>query len=154
MVFYEQGRDTRRRLTATSRRQGRVAFAVPDGRRGRREIVAIVRQDGLTQSAGVVARYTAPPPRRPQRPGSLRLTRRRGVLSVRWGRARGAASYEVRVVVSDGRRLLFLPGRTTRTLTVQEVSTRVRASVSVRGVSAIGRRGPRALARVDAQRRR
>ena len=154
VVFYEQGRDTRRRLTATTRRQGRVAFAVPDGRRGRREIVAIVRQDGLTQSAGVVARYTAPPPRRPQRPGSLRITRRRGVLSVRWGRARGAASYEVRVVLSDGRRLLFLPGRTTRTLTVQDVSTRVRASVSVRGVSAIGRRGPRAQARAGAQRRR
>ncbi len=114
----------------------------------------MVRQDGLTQSAGVVARYTAPRPRRPRRPGSLRVTARRGVLSVRWGRAAGAASYEVRVVLSDGRRLLFLPKRTTRRLTVHDVAAGTRASVTVRGVSAIGRRGPRAHARVEVRRRR
>jgi len=154
VVFYEQGRDTRRRLTATTRREGRVAFTVPDGRAGRREIVAMVLQDGLTQSAGVVAAYTAPRPRRPRRPGSLRVAARRGVLSVRWGRANGAASYEVRVVLSDGRRLLFLPGRTTRLLTVPDVAAGTRASVTVRGVSATGRRGPRAHARFEARRRR
>ena len=154
VVFYEQGRDTRRRLTATTQRRGRLAFTVPDGRRGRREIVALVRQDGLTQSAGVVARYTAPPPLRPRRPRSLRITERRGVLSVRWGRTEGAAAYEVRVVLSDGRRLLFLPKRTTRRLTVQDVTAGTRASVTVRGLSATGRRGPRAHARVEVPRRR
>ena len=107
-----------------------------------------MRQDGLPQSAGAVAHYTAPGPRRPGRPGSLRVTERRGVLSVRWGRATGAASYEVRVVLSDGRRLLFLPKRTVRAVTVRRVAAGTRASVTVRGVSAIGRRGPRALARV------
>jgi hypothetical protein len=154
VVFYEQGRDTRRRLEATTQRRGRLAFSVPDGRAGRREIIAVVRQDGLAQSAGVVAHYTAPPPRRPRRPGALRLTERRGVLSVRWGRARGAAAYEVRIVLSDGRRLLFLPRRTTRQLTVQDVTAGTRASVTVRGLSAIGRRGPRAHARAEVRRRR
>ena len=154
VVFYEQGRDTRRRLEATTRRRGRIPFTVPDGRAGRREIIAVVRQDGLTQSAGVVTRYTAPRPRRPGRPGSLRITARRGVLSVRWGRATGAASYEVRVVLSDGRRLLFLPKRTTRSTTVQDVPAGTRASATVRGVSAIGRRGPRAHARFVVPRRR
>jgi hypothetical protein len=146
--FYEQGRDTRRRLVATTRRRGRLAFTVPDGRAGRREIIAMVRQDGLTQTAGVVARYTAPRPRRPGRPGSLRLAERRGVLSARWGRATGAAAYEVRVVLSDGRRLLFLPKRTTRHVAVRDVAAGTRASVTVRGVSATGRRGSRALARI------
>lgn len=154
VVFYEQGRDTRRRLAATTQRRGRLAFAVPDGRAGRREIVAMVRQDGLTQSAGVVARYTAPAARRPGRPGALRITGRRGVLRVRWGRATGAASYEVRVVLSDGRRLLFLPTRTARRLTVRDVAAGTRASVSVRGVSATGRRGSRAHARIEVRRRR
>ena len=154
VVFYEQGRDTRRRLEATTRRRGRIAFTVPDGRPGRREIIAMVRQDGLPQSAGVVARYTAPRPRRPRRPGSLRITPRQGVLSVRWARAGGAASYEVRVVLSDGRRLLFLPKRTTRHLTIPAVAAGTRASVTVRGVSATGRRGPRAHARVVVRRRR
>ena len=154
VVFYEQGRDTRRRLTATTHDRGRLTFTVPDGRAGRREIIAIVRQDGLTQSAGVVARYTAPRPRRPGRPGSLRITARRGVLSAHWGRAAGAASYEVGVVLSDGRRLLFLPKRTTRRVAVRDVTAGTRASVSVRGVSATGRRGSPAHARFEVRRRR
>jgi hypothetical protein len=147
VVFYEQGRDTRRRLEATTHREGRIAFAVPDGRAGRREIVAILVQDGLPQTAGVVGHYTAPPPRRPGRPRSLRTTARRGVLSVRWGRATGAATYEVRVVLSDGRRLLFLPAKTKRRLTVRGIAAGTRASVTVRGVSATGRRGSPAHAR-------
>jgi hypothetical protein len=154
VVFYEQGRDTRRRLAATTHRRGRLGFTVPDGRAGRREIVAMVRQDGLTQSAGVVAHYTAPPPRRPGRPGSVRITSRRGVLGARWGRASGAASYEVRVVLSDGRRLLFLPKQSTRRVTVRNVPAGARASVTVRGLSATGRRGPRAHARAEVRRRR
>lgn len=152
MVFYEQGRDTRRRLTATTHARGRLRFTVPDGRAGRREIIAIVRQDGLTQSAGVVARYTAPGPLRPRRPGSLRITERHGVLSVRWGQAVGAASFEVRVVLPDGRSLLFLPKQTTRRLTVRDVAAGTRASVSVRAVSATGRREPPAKARVERKR--
>ena len=154
VVFYEQGRDTRRRLAATTQRRGRIVFTVPDGRAGSREIIAVVRQDGLTQSAGVVARYTAPRPRRPGRPASLRISTRRGVLSVRWGRATGAASYEVRVVLSDRRRLLFLPGRRTRSITVQAIAAGMRAAATVRGVSATGRRGPRAHARFAVPRRR
>jgi hypothetical protein len=154
VVFYEQGRDTRRLLTTTTHRRGRISFTVPDGRAGRREIVGLVRQDGLTQSAGVVAHYTAPRPRRPRRPGAVRVTARHGALSVRWGRAAGAASYEVRVVLSDGRRLLFLPRRNTRRVTVRDVGAGARASVTVRGVSATGRRGPRGHARVAVPRRR
>jgi hypothetical protein len=75
------------------------------------------------------------------------------VLSVRWGRANGAASYEVRVVLADGRSLLFLPKRT-RHVTVHDVAAGTRASVSVHGVSATGRRGPRAHARLEVQRGR
>jgi hypothetical protein len=114
----------------------------------------MVRQDGLTQTAGVVARYTAPGPRRPRRPGPLRITERHGVLSVRWGPATGAASYEVRVVLSDGRSLLFLPKNGTRRLTVHHVAAGTRASVSVRGVSVTSRSGPRARARFEVKRRR
>ena len=154
VVFYEQGRDTRRLLTTTTHDRGRISFAVPDGRRGRREIVALVRQDRLPQSAGVVAHYDAPRPRRPGRPGAVRISARRGVLTVRWGRATGAASYEVHVTLSDGRSLLFLPRKTKRRVVVRDVPAGTRASVTVRGVSAIGRRGARAQARVEVQRRR
>ena len=147
VAFYEQGRDTRRRLRLTGSPRGTVRFTVPDGRPGRRDIVAVVRQDGITQSAGVVARYTAPPPRRPLRPRFAGVARRNGTFVVRWGGARRAASYEVRVYLSDGRRLLYLPGRTTRRITVPGARTRMRASVTVRGLSATNRRGPRARAR-------
>jgi hypothetical protein len=154
VVFYEQGRDTRRKLASTTQRRGRLAFTVPDGRAGRREIIAMILQDGLTQTACVVAHYTAPRLRQPRRPGSLRTTARRGVLSVRWARAGGAASYEVRVVLSDGRRLLFLPRRTARRVSVRDVAAGTRASVTVRGVSATGRRGSPAHARFEVRRRR
>lgn len=141
VVFYEQGRDTRRRLKATSRRRGAVRFTVPDGRAGRREIVALVRQRGLPQSAGAVASYTAPRARRLGRPRSVRVSARRGRLVVRWGGARRAAGYEVRVRLSDGRRMLFLRRARTRRLTVPGVRVGTRASVTVRGLSAAGRRG-------------
>jgi hypothetical protein len=148
VVFYEQGRDTRERLRHTKRPAGRIRFTVPDGRRGRRDIVAIVRQNGRTQSAGVIARYVAPPPRRPRRPANLRARVRRGKLVVRWHRARRAASYEVRVHVSDGRRVLFLPKNGKRAVRLSGFRRRHRARVTVRGVSARGRRGPRASVRV------
>ncbi|CAA9484791.1 MAG: hypothetical protein AVDCRST_MAG85-883 [uncultured Solirubrobacteraceae bacterium] len=46
VTFYEQGPDTRRRLVVTRARRGRIRFTVPDGRPGRRQIVAEVSQDG------------------------------------------------------------------------------------------------------------
>lgn len=143
----------RRLLTTTTHDRGRLSFTVRDGRRGRREIIALVRQHRLPQSAGVVAHYDAPRPQRPGRPGAVRITARRGVLSARWGRATGAASYAVRVVLSDGRHLLFLPKKRRRVV-VREITAGTRASVTVRGVSATGRRGPRTRARVAARRRR
>ena len=154
VVFYEQGRDTRKRLRHTSRPKGTIRFTVPDGRAGRRDIVAVVRQNGLTQSAGVIARYVAPPPRRPARPAKLRARVRRGKLVVRWALARRAASYEVRVRVSDGRRVLFLPKNSKRAVRLPGVRRGQRARVTVRGVSATGRRGPRASVRVRSARRR
>ena len=148
VAFYEQGRDTRERLRHTRRPAGRIRFRVPDGRAGRRDIVAIVRQNGRTQSAGVIARYVAPPPLRPRRPPNLRARVRRGKLVVRWGRTLRAASYEVRVRVSDGRRVLFLPKKSKRAVRLPGVRRRHHARVTVRGVSARGRQGPRASVRV------
>jgi len=154
VAFYEQGRDTRRRLRLTGRPRGTIRFTVPDGRPGRRDIVAVVRQNGVTQSAGVIARYTAPPPRRPLRPRFARVTTPNGTFVVRWGGARRAASYEVRVHLSDGRRLLYLPKRMSRRLTVPGARAGMRASVTVRGLSATNRRGPRAVDRVTVRRAR
>jgi hypothetical protein len=154
VVFYEQGRDTRKRLRQTRRPKGTIRFRVPDGRAGRRDIVAVVRQSGLTQSAGVIARYKAPPARRPGRPGNLRGRVRRGKLVVRWGRARRAASYEVRVRVSDGRSVLFLPKNGKRTVRLQGLRRGHRARVTVRGLTPTGRRGPRASLRVRSARPR
>lgn len=146
IAFYEQGRDTRRRLAVKTSPRGYVRFEVPDGRPGRRDIVAVVRQDGATQSAGVVAHYTAPPPRRPLTPRFAHVIERGGRFVVTWGTSSRAASYEVRAALSDGRRLLYLPGKAKRSLTIARARSGVRAVVTVRGVSATGRRGSRATA--------
>jgi hypothetical protein len=153
VVFYEQGRDTRKRLRHTRRPKGAIRFKVPDGRAGRRDIVAVVRQNGFTQSAVVIARYKAPPPRRPGRPAKLRARVRRGRLVARWDRARRAASYEVRVRVSDGRNVLFLPKNGKRAVWLPGIERGQRARVTVRGLTATGRRGPRASLRVRSARR-
>lgn len=148
IVFYEQGRDTRRRLAVKRSPRGIVRFSVPDGKPGRRDIVAVVRQDGHTQSAGVVAHYTAPMPRRPLTPRLARVRVRRGAFVVTWGTASRAASYEIRVALSDGRSLLYLPGKAERRVTIPRARLGVRVGVSIRGVSATGRRGSPATASV------
>ena len=142
---------SRRRRTV----RGRLAFTVPDGRAGtprdRRHRPPGRADAERRRRRALHGTAAAPAGASGARCGSRQ---RGGVLSVRWGRATGAASYEVRVVLSDGRRLLFLPERTTRRVTVRGVAAGTRASVTVRGVSATGRRGPRAHARAVLRRRR
>jgi hypothetical protein len=152
VTFYEQGPDTRRRLVTTRARRGRIRFGVPDGRPGRRQIVAEVNQDGIPRSSGPVASYVAPPPRRPLRPRAVRVGVRRGTFVVRWRGAPRAALYEVRVYLGDGRRLLFLPGRRERTVVVPGARPGLRANVTVRGLTSTGRRGPRGRDSVRARR--
>ncbi|HEX6022860.1 MAG TPA: hypothetical protein VFZ00_12745 [Solirubrobacter sp.] len=92
------------RTTATS---GSKRFKPYVTRMRKRQIVAIVDQDGAPHTRKVVARYTAPKLGRVGKVRGLRAVRKRsGKVAVFWTRTRAAASYRVIVVQDSGRRAM------------------------------------------------
>lgn len=132
---------------------GSLKFRPGFGPAGRREIVALVEQDGKPRETQVVASYTAPRPLLPTKPGRVRVKRmKRGAVRVTWGAARRAKSYDVTIKLSDGRREIFKARK--RTLTLRGVDSDVRGTIAV---NAQGERlvdGPRAVARLKRVSRR
>jgi hypothetical protein len=145
VTFLERGASAGSVIGDATGANGRLPFSPADGTAERREIVAIVKQDGQVREELTVARYRAPGPRRPARPRHLRVERRGATLRLAWKAARPPAVQEVRVRLSDGRRLLFRTRR--HTLTVRGVRRSVQASVRVRGILASGVGGRPAKAR-------
>lgn len=120
-------------------RRGRIRFTAGDGRGGRRAIIAIAEQNGLPRLRTQVASYRAPGPIRPRRVRGLRVRRSGRAVIARWRRSPGAASYLVRISISDGRRLArVVRGRRLR---VGGISRGDRVRVSVAGRSGHGRLG-------------
>ena len=146
VTFMERGPSAGRRIGVATRKAGRIRFRPAPGKAERRRIVALVTQDGRSRGEYEVARYQAPMAQRPSRPRALRVTRRGTALRLAWRAARRADEQEVRLRLSDGRRLVF---RTRRdTLTVPGVRRGVRGSVRVRGLTAAGMHGAAATARL------
>jgi hypothetical protein len=75
--------------------RGRIRFTPADGRRGRRDVLAVVERDGVVVRSLRVARYEAPSPARPGRPRAVRVTRRGGTVVVRWRGVPGVRTYAV-----------------------------------------------------------
>jgi hypothetical protein len=142
--FIERGASAGTIIGTASDGRGRLRFAPADGEAERRAIVAVVEQDGQVRAEQLVAHYTAPGPRRPGRPRGLHVTRRGTSIRVAWRPLRTAATHEVRLRLSDGRRLF----RRTRghALTVRHVRRSVGARARVRGVRASGVAGRYAAA--------
>src|SRR5690606_6489035 len=78
ITFVERGRSGTRVIGTARTGARRLTFTPGPGAGGRREIVALIAQDGLVRREAVVARYTAPPPLRPAAPRTLRLSRSGG----------------------------------------------------------------------------
>jgi hypothetical protein len=144
--FYERSGAGVRRVAVTRGGRGSRRFRPAVTGRARRRIVAVIERSGLPEDQRVVARFRART-ERPGRPARLRIRRRPGGAIVRFGRARGAARYTVRVGISDGRTLLFLPRRA-RPIRVGGVRRRDRVTASVRGLDSAGRSGPARRARL------
>jgi hypothetical protein len=138
--FYERSAAGVRRVAVTRGGRGSQRFRPAATSRPRRRIIALIERRGLPEDQRVVDRFRAGS-RRPGRPARVRIRRRRGVAIVRFSRSRRAVRHEVRVRISDGRTLLFLPRRP-RTIRVGGVARRDRVTVTVRGLDAAGRTGP------------
>jgi hypothetical protein len=146
VTFFERSSSGVRTIAATRGGRGSVRFRPATARSPRRRIVAFVERRGLPEDQRTVARFRARSPR-PGRPRRVRVRRRGSAAVIVWTRSRGAARHEIRVRISDGRTLLFLPRRGRR-IRVGGVSRRDRVVVRVRGLDRSGRAGPARRARL------
>ena len=133
--FSEVGGGVRHILGTTKAAHGVIAFAPREGKAGKRTILAEVVQRGLPRRDLKATTYVAPKRRVPAAPGTVKVTRTASALRVSWGSAKLAASYRVRVKVSDGRRLLFSTTVSSRKIIIPDIKRTDSASINVSGIS-------------------
>jgi hypothetical protein len=105
--FVERARSLEHLIGTAHGRTGVLRFAPGSGPAGSRQIVAMVDYDRLPRTRVVVARYVAPPPARPGRPGRISVVRHGASLAVRWRPAAGPLrAYNVLLRTPGGRRTL------------------------------------------------
>jgi plastocyanin len=150
VTFMERGPSAGDVIGVARGERGTLRFTPADGRAERREIVAIVEQNGRLRDELIVANYGAPAAQRPGRPARLRLKRGRSALSASWRGVPLARRYQVTARLSDGRRLVMTTRH--RRVTVRPLSRRVTGTVQVRALSAAGMKGRATSARVAAAR--
>ena len=147
VTFAEEGRDSANVIARTTRARGKVRFTPSTGSGRARKIVAIVEQGGAPRAMLTVARYAAPPPRRPAKPRQLRVRRKARTLIATWRRVPGAARYMVFATAADGDREVFVLPAGKRSVRIPDVQPGHRARVEVAGLRSDNLAGPRA--RVD-----
>jgi hypothetical protein len=119
---------------------GRLTFTPARGGAGRRDIVAVVEQDGRPRAQVKLASYVAPKDRVLGAPRLLRARRSGTSVLVRWQSVAGAAGYNAIVTTSDGRRLTFSPNKTALRIPGAGRDTTVRVAVrALRTDNAVGR---------------
>ena len=141
VTFVERGASTQGEIGTAERAKGELAFAPAGGAREKREIVAVVEQDGLVAHQIVVAHYRAPGPTKPAQVRNLRTQRVKKGLRVAWKPSWGGARHIVTASLSDGRR--FVRNVDGRSVVIPRVNRRTRALVAVRAVSEDGVLGKR-----------
>lgn len=149
VTFAEEAKRVYREIGATAKARGSFRFRPAPGPGGKRRIVAILEQDGVPYDKLTVARYKAPPSRRPRRPRRVHLRRRGGKLVLSWAKVRGARGYEVRVSLPrDGRRLLFFPAPKRHALRIRGIERTDVARVRIAAIGADLRTGRAAKAKL------
>jgi hypothetical protein len=134
ITFVERGVRTYHILGTAHGARGRIRFTPGDGRAGRRQILALVYDNGIQTRSLVVARYSAPGPQRPARPARLKVTHKGYTLTASWKPVAGAVAYEVLVRSSDGgREMQIVRGHKASFVTIEPG---LHGTVVVDGVSA------------------
>jgi hypothetical protein len=132
---------------------GRLKFAPGAGPAGKREIVALVEQDGKPGEEIKVASYVAPNEKDPAKVGLLRARRVGSSVVVRWASVPDATAYNAVVTTSDGRTLSFSPSDAEKAIRVAGVGRDVSVRVAMRTVRLDGKVSKAARVRVKATRK-
>jgi hypothetical protein len=139
--FAERARRVYRILGTAKGAHGTLRFTPAAGSAGRRTVYAIVSEGGVARESVPVTSYRAPAPAVPRRVHGLRLRRHRRSFAISFGRAHGAVYYLLTVRGTDGRHLLRLIRGRRHSLTLPYLGYTDHLTVTVTGVSALGRRG-------------
>jgi len=132
VTFAEQGKDAYSEIGRATGSHGKLRFKPSFGVGGRRNIVALVRSNGVVAHRIVVTTFKVPRPRKPARPRGLHVKRKGKVLKVRWKRAKRAKAYAVILETSDGARTMRVTRK--RKITFKGVRKPLHGSVSVSGL--------------------
>jgi hypothetical protein len=141
IAFAEHAKRTYHLLGRASRAHGTLRFTAAAGTAGTRTIDAIVSDDGVQREIIPVTSYHAPGPATPGKVHSLRVSKHGTRFHVRFGAATNTSYYDVTVTGSDGRHLLLIIRAGSHSLTFPVLGYNDHLTVSVTGVSALGRRG-------------
>jgi PKD repeat protein len=138
--FFERAADADTPIgKATSSNHGTIAFTPqPNATHRRRQIIAQLFENGLVEPAHTVGAYTAPAPPKLRAPRKLTVKRSHNLVTVTWSAVSAAQGYQVSVIGSDGRRVMYTLTAKHRMLRIAPVFPNVSLKVSV---SATG--GPR-----------
>jgi hypothetical protein len=142
ITFLERGPRTYHILGVARGARGHIRFRPADGRAGRRQIVALIAQDGIQMQSLAVAHYSARGPQRPSRPARTRVSHSGYTLNVSWHSVPGASEYEVVVASSDGGRTMQIVRG--HSATVVGIEPGLHGTVLVNAIAANGLRGARA----------
>ena len=146
VTFMESGPSAGGVIGVTEGGEGRLRFSPGDGRAERRDIVAVVEQDGQMRDRIEVGHYRAPSAARPGKPSQLRVRRVGSTLVATWHGARGAKRHQAAIRLSTGRRTTITTGR--RRVAIRHVPRHVTGTVRVHGLTASGMKGRDAVAQL------
>jgi hypothetical protein len=146
VTFVERGGRTYSVIGTVGDRSGKLRFRPAEGRRGRRQIEALVQRNGVTTKILRVASYAAPANARLSKPRRVRVRRRGNRLVVSWRRTAGAQSYAVTVVPRGAPPVMRVTRR--RSVRVGGLPRRARGAVLVAALDAGSTVGRSARARI------
>jgi hypothetical protein len=139
VTFAERGGGTYRALGQARGASGTFGFHPGDGPAGKRQILALVVENGVEVGQTVVATYSAPAPVRPGRPARVRTSHDGSTLVVRWARVRGASRYLTTLTV--GKHVWQSVSTVRPVVRLGNVYRRDHAVVAVRAIDGRGRFG-------------
>ena len=142
VAFAERAHRVYRILGTAKGAHGTLRFTPAAGSAGKRTVYAIVSEGGVARESVPLTSYRAPAPAAPARVRGLRVRRHRRTFSHLVRQARGGAAYYLlEVRGSDGRHLLRLIRGRRHSLTLPFLGYTDHLTVTVTGVSALGRHG-------------
>ena len=146
--FAEIGKGVRHLIKKTRAKSGHVNFHPAPGPGGKRQIVALVVQNGLPRTHLTVASYKAPATLRPAKPRHLRIRRHGTKLTITWRAPQQGFRHAVEVTIGKGKRVVFVVSAKKKSLTVKHVPRRYGAKVLIAGLTQANGRGPAAKASI------